>query len=237
MLRLKFKEKIGTVLSSNSFFSLYDFIISESKSSVKIEYGIDPRYCFSFVIPSSQSSIKDMYGTNKNIYIYRAEISPWETAIKENTEFESQDLLLNGISRWLTFLKEDLNSTPTLRRIERIEEKFLEFSKKADSFNGEYFTVEESENLKAKFEELSKKMEDAINTLSIQSEEKTERINTLQEEIESLKCKLDILDKRGVIRSFVGQLMQWSSKSENQTLIEGAGAIAKELIEQNSPLS
>jgi hypothetical protein len=194
MLRLKFKEKIGKVLSSNSFFSRYDFTINESKDSVNIEYGIDPKYCFSFVIPSSKSRVKDNYDNFDNMYVYNATISPWETAIKENTQFKSQESLLNGMSNWLIFLKEDLYSTPALRRIENIEEQFLEYSKKADLLSGEYFTVEESENLKDKFEELSQKMEDAINSLSIQATEKTEKINTLKDEVESLKRKLEILD-------------------------------------------
>lgn len=233
MLREVFKRQLEERFSSNSFFSLYDFSIDEDKpkeNQVNIIYLPDSKYHFNFIIPDSKTEIKEDYGS-ENKYVYNALIAPWQTAEIEKVKFYSKDAFLNGIDDWLKYLEEDLLSKPVNRKIKHFEEQLNEFIVIIEDFDDKYFTEEEAKNLEDKINEIQQAMISNINQLNKKTEEKENMISELKLEIEALKKKIDIFDKKGMFKSFVAKIFQWTTKPENQKLIGDGVSIVKNLIE------
>jgi len=236
MFREKFKSEIIEVLSSKSFFSNYDFTIAANdskKGQISIAYNHCEKYYFIFQIPDGERTKKGDYG-DVNYYLYHATIAPWEAAELESVRFESKSEFLKGLNRWLGFLEEDLTSSPTNRKLKSMEEKMSSYSEMIDEIEGEYFSQEEADSLKNKIDELHVKMTESINNLDKDSNEKARTIRELKQEIEGLKTKIEILDKKGALKSLVGRILVWTSKPENQKLIGDGTTFVKGLIDDPS---
>jgi predicted RNase H-like nuclease (RuvC/YqgF family) len=109
--------------------------------------------------------------------------------------------------------------------------KINEFTELLDNLENKYFTEDEADNLIKKIDELQQSMISNINDLSKKSEEKENLINELKSEINALKRKIDIFDKKGMFKSLVAKMFQWAAKPENQKLIGDGVTIARNLIE------
>ena len=233
MLREIFKKEIEDCLSSNKFHSLYDFSIEEDKpkeNHIRIIYLPDKKYYFTFEIPNFKSELKTDFGQERK-YIYTTVIAPWQTAEVEKAKFYSKDEFLNGIKDWLKYLEEDLLSIPVNRKIKQVEENLHLFMETIDNLENKYFTDNEAKDLITKIEEIQESMVNNINQLNKKSEEKEILINELKTEIEALKIKVDIFDKKGMFKSLIAKIFQWTAKPENQRLIGDGVTIVKNLIE------
>jgi hypothetical protein len=236
MFREKFKQEIEETLAKSTFFSVFDFNIIQDKeksSIITIYYKYDSEYFLEFEIPTSTTEVEQQY-SRKSYYYYKAKISPWDAAKVEKVAFESKDKFLSGILTWLKYLEEDLLSIPLNRKINDYEQKLAEYTEMVNDLDGEYFSRSDAENLKSKISELQEQMIANINNLYKKSDEKEEYINNLKKEIEALKSKFEILDKKSVFKSLFGKFLQWSSRPENQKLIDDGSKFFKSLIE-NKP--
>lgn len=233
MIREVFRNEIGNALGSNTFFSYYDFEIAEEVSNiVKILYLPDDEYYFKFTIPTSRMESENRHNTKE--YYYKATIAPWTSAICENANFEGKEELLNGIMNWMNYLKEDLLNTPINRKIQEHEKRLNEFGEVINNMGDEYLSPGEIQELIRRIDELELSMEENINALNKKSEEKEMLIKSLKEEIEAIKEKMEIFNKKNFFRTFAAKIMQWASNPINQKLLGNGVTMVKNLIEKKT---
>jgi hypothetical protein len=240
MIREIFRNEIGSTLKTNTFFSFFDFKITEEQQNVvNILYLPDNKYYFQFDIPTSTVEFKkyyderhsEQYSEKYREYYYSAIISPWKSAIRENVSFEGKKSILNGIKQWMTYLKEDLLNTPINRKVQEHEEKLNELSGIIDNVENDYLSENEKQELINRINDLELHMIKNIDELNKKSEEKEILINSLKEEIELLKEKMQIFNKKNFFRTFAAKIVEWAIKPENQKLIGNSVDVVKNLIE------
>jgi hypothetical protein len=197
MIREAFRNEIENTLNSNVFFSCYDFkTTEEAQNNVKILYLADNRYSFQFKIPTFTTEFNDKYDKKYQSYYYGATVSPWASAICENVNFQGKESLLSGIQEWMMYLKEDLLNSLINRKIQEHEEKLNELNEIIDNISEEYLSENETKELTSRIDEPELNMEKNINELNKRAEEKEILIKSLKEEIEALKEKMGILNKK-----------------------------------------
>ena len=231
MIREMFLSELKRTLSLNDFFSCYDFnIIEEKQNTVKIIFLSDDRYYFKFAIPTAKTEMENKYGKDY-LYIYSATVSPWASAVCEEIGFRRKENLLNAIIEWMKYLKEDLINTPINRKILEHEKKLNEFYEILNNMEDEYLSEEEMNLFVSRIDELEKNMVNNINELNKKAEEKDRIINSLKNEFDTLKEKMDIFNKKGFFKSFASKIMTWSLDPNNQKLIGNGVAFVRNMIE------
>jgi len=245
-LREVFFKDINETINASIKFGATDFDITTRDSkddgivaSIEIKYIYEDKFVLKILVPSSKSSykVKDKYGDDYNTYSdYQFELhtTPGEFIMDENFKVWGRNKMLKSIESWLSRIWEELQALPINREINNIKEQVEKLHNKYDSISEEYFTDQETEEIESKLDDLHKKIEDQIKNQKITEEELKSKIQTLNEEISSLKATVNVFNKKNWFKSFTSKVFKWSSDPTNKSLIKNGVEIVKNFLPEET---
>lgn len=223
MIRQYIKNMLFDSLNYD-IFRFEDFNISEQSENEKyiVIFSYDSNYYFQLVC-----SADDDY--------CRIEYSPGNLLMKEKNRISMgafERYVAGQIHEWLDRVKKEILNPIQERFIGQAIQKFKEqlddeLSKVAD----EFFSKEESEELKKRLDVLEKIVLDGNSQTSNLKNE----VEKMKQEIEFLKLTVDTLSKKKWLKNAITKMYTWSQQSENKKLIEAGADVIKKISQIDIP--
>ncbi|MCK6256816.1 hypothetical protein LCY76_09440 [Fictibacillus sp. KIGAM418] len=208
MLRNSFLALITEKLNNFTFSQNdFDIDISESYHSVhvKITYRYIEDFYFSFTLKKNPG---------EEISLDRC---PGIVVKNESKNVKTRGTLVEDITSWLRAMEEEMSYTPFAREFTKTKERFTVMEEKFNEIPDEYFSKEEGEYLKEKLENLEfdfeqKLREEMANKVNLENE-----IEVMKKDLEQLKSQVELLTKRGWIKSFGTKMYTWGTRYPKTT--------------------
>jgi hypothetical protein len=200
MIRNKLYYQISGLLEKNQFFIKADFRIELHGSGlqrtvVSIIYKHEPKYEFQIHIPDSAGIDGE--------YTFNGKVSPGNISSTENFSVKGEANLLGNINSWVNCVWEELSTQPFLRTAKKIEDHIEAVCSKYACPDTEYFTPEETEDLKLHLDRLEIDFREELQEELIDKKfEERKRMDRLSREMEYLKATLNSLKKSSWLHLF-----------------------------------
>jgi len=222
MVRDSVLVHIKQVLGSHLRFEEFDFNILNSsdrgRSEVQINYLGKPQYFIVFEI--LQDSSASIFG----------KMSPGNIKDVENFSVEGIEAVYEKIIDWQSEIWAEFELDPVIR-MQNEQQKILdEILGKFDTFSKEYFSAEEGEELKSRLDEMEKNYRDIIENLISDTKEREERIQNLENDIETLKATVTAVNAGFWRRSMASKMVKWVINKENQDGVKGLIDLGSQVI-------
>jgi hypothetical protein len=192
-----------------------DFLLSfeqkyKNVKTLVIEFRFDTRIQF-------------IFNCNNEGVPYEAIFTPGSMLIKETRKVSSLEEISELIQIWVNNIDEELLAKPVVRTIHQHSaaiDSFQEHIDKLEGLNVE-FTIQESNDIKKKLDELEEKLEKKIEEDNDMEKEHIEIIRGLKKDILTLKLQSDNLTKKNWFLSFTAKMYKMSQKYPKVTRLLG----------------
>lgn len=229
-MRASVLNEIGDLIRASKFFDVADFEITSLEqrdaNKLQIVYKYDDKYYFVAVIPRAKPSSND--------YKIRITEAPGEINEKETNVVDSKYSLTSSIQQWLRRVKEELHAVPIVREVNEQKQKLEEIFDRLKDVEDVAFTREEAATLKAELDSLREQLIAQIQNSSSNKSELEGKIESINNDINSLKTNVEILNKPNWLRVAIARLNKWGQSPENRAMIKDGVAIAQKLISGGS---
>jgi hypothetical protein len=210
MIRSTLLNEITQILNTK-YFSYNDFDIESLSvydgTKVNIEYRYINNFNFSFTIPNSlESKIK-------------VERRPGILVGYEVEYLSEKDEVLAELEDWLIAINEEMGLMPFAREIHETKTKFSILEEKFNEIPDQYFTKEEGEKLKQTLEAIELEFEQKLREELANKMNLEEEITQMKADMEQLKTHVEILSRRGWIKSFGTKLYTWGQNYPKTTAL------------------
>lgn len=205
-------------------FNLEDFTIenNEEPSYETFVFKYDKYYFY--------LEFKADYSTCKIEYV------PGSVITKETESIKTQDIeyqITEIIRDWLKRVKQEISSRPQERlvddKLNSLKELLDEKLKSIDDI--EYFTKDESDELKRRLDELEEVLVDSV---SKNADLKTE-VDKMKKEVRFMKSTVDTLAKKNWLKKTFIKMYQWSQKPDNKEIVKIAFSVLKNIPKLELP--
>jgi len=229
MIRDTLLRQINDTLDKHERFESSDFkILNESVydgTNLRITYNPEPKYHIIILIPKATAND----GSSAH-YEFTGNVCPGPLAYTEEFTFKYQADIFKQISKWLGCIWEELSMSPIVKQIDNQQQQLDEIFSKFEDIPNEYFTVDESLDLKNRLDELEKTLLNHIENSGKDKAKLEEEVSKLHLDIDTLKHTIDSFNKQGWFRSFASKIFKWTSKADNRQVIGDSYKFLKEFL-------
>lgn len=199
MIRNRLYYQIIGIIEKNTVFVKTDFKIEtrtalSKRDGVYIIYKHEPKYEFELQIPESSGDDGE--------YTFNGKVCPGVVAIHESFSVKGESNLFSGIVTWVNCIWEELATQPFLQSARKIEEQIDAVYAKYANPEQEYFTQQETEELKMCLEKLEKDFQEEIQDEVKDKKEVWKRIGGLSAEMDYLKSTITSSTRQAWLYSF-----------------------------------
>ncbi len=233
MIRTSFLSDINGTISESKYFNINDFSIETAKINEKSEYLLKITYRFSAKyylfawIPNQKSKDKDGYSDDFKVQLRTA---PGEISEIEEKRASGKAALLGEIKFWVNRIEEDLKTVPLSRLILENKESLENLIEQFENMDDSYFTVEESEKFKLRLDELEERLANNIRENISDKKEQDAKISELENEINTLKQKIDSHSKKAWAGVFVSKSLDWLKNPLNRKILISGAEVAQSIL-------
>jgi hypothetical protein len=156
--------------------------------------------------------------------IFKTAFKPGRISLLEIEKVNQLDSLFLLIERWLNNINSEFETTPIGRKLSQHDDIILAFQKRIEDIEDAeaHFSDEEGELFKSRLDELENSFREKLQADEDLKIEFERDIQTLHEEITSLKRQLNVFTKKNWFLAFSTKLFLWS-KRHPQTVRQIAG--------------
>lgn len=236
-LRPAVHAQIKDAIERRGFFLATDFAIvtkssdKESDDSVRllITYLSNPTFFFNTKIPENKTDAKDGYGLDFDFSIY---YSPGEVNDKETSRVRGFAQLIQKILEWVQRIQEDLAASPQARQLQEQRQLIDDMLKQIDENDSsdKFFTREEAQEWKQRLDDFEKMFNAHIAETATSKEEIKQKTDSLHKDMDTLKNQVDMMQKKGFLRSFMGRFASWLVDPKNRPLLQAGGQFIKGVL-------
>ncbi|MGH1337447.1 MAG: hypothetical protein ACRBFS_15090 [Aureispira sp.] len=239
MVRESFLKKINERIDNDYNFTSVDFNVEQRstqvrgvKTTIKIDYNYHKDFYLSINIPENRSSRKkNNYSEEEELYYkIRCEYCPGKIELNETVIVDGTRGVLDHIDQWLDMVWEELLAIPVNRQLNELKSSVNELFSKVKEISDDNFTVEERKTYEERLSKLEEKFTANLEAQKLDKEELNEKLNDLHKEINSLKTKLSLFNKKNWFKSFGAKVLSWGAKPENQKMISNGAKIVQGFI-------
>lgn len=159
-----------------------------------------------------------------------ATVSPGEMRASETVVVPNAAAVIAQVELWLKRIQEELVASPVVRALEEQRSQVEALLAETAKIPQEYFTKEESTEIKDKLSVLEQELRDRLSKDSSENEEVNARITELTQLVAELRTQVDSLTKRGWFGSAIVKFTRWAAKPENSALLKGGINVVKALM-------
>jgi hypothetical protein len=152
----------------------------------------------------------------------------------ENIRVGSWSDLLESISEWEVYVREEMKAAPLAREIDRNARELEKLLESYATLDESYFTREEAADLAQRLDELERRMAEQIRLATDNEKDQKSKITDLHADIQGLKENLATHNKRGWVGKALVRVNSWLKDPGNQTLLKSGAEVAKILLPPGS---
>lgn len=137
--------------------------------------------------------------------------------------------ILDHINRWARDVHRELTSPVVARQFRAVYEELEELSSRLDSIPDEYFSEDDAKRMSERLDELERRLIAEIERAKVDSADKHQRIEDLENDLAFLRLSLETLTQRNWFRGLGNRMAKWASSPTGKAVLENLPTLIKML--------